>query len=75
MAFGAVEKKVKGVRTAEVRAGTGKLRGRHCVVTDADRPSPGFRGKGSKKRMFGCFREKSAAIARAEQLARRTSLK
>ena len=55
----------------QIKAGKGKLRGRHCVVVTADGPAPGFRGKGATPRRFaGCFKSLQKAQSRARTLGR-----
>ena len=49
-----------------------KIRGRrrYCVVVDVGKKTPGFKGRGSTKRFYGCYVEKSKATS---ALARRVS--
>lgn len=56
-------------QTATVKRGKGKMSNRHCVIVDTGKRAKGFKGKGSTKRMYGCFIELRAAKARASKLA------
>ena len=73
MAKGRVIKKFSGKHDVEVRAGTGKLSGRSCVVqTDATPSAKMVRRMGeaaSTLRFYGCYGEQSAAMEKAQALA------
>lgn len=58
------------VSKAYIRRGKGKLSGRHCVIAETGKRAPGFKGKGSTKRMYGCFTKLADAQKRVAKLSK-----
>lgn len=63
-------KNVSSLIASSARIRTRMIRGvrRSCVEAEATTKAPGFKGRGSKRRMLGCFVSASDAKARVEYI-------
>lgn len=54
----------------KTRPGTGRMRGRTCVISTGHKRPSGFKGKGSTTRFLGCYTDLAKMRRKYPQLKR-----